>query len=201
MWLRARYTDGSRRTFGPYRPVLDLCEDSCDGETPDHRDEDATSLVGDSNPFTSSSTSHQTAPDVTNERCTFSGHLQEGCRALQTGDLDKAEEHFAAALKLVHVKDSNAEEHLKEAEPLNKLSDVYLRRGILSEDGGDFTKAAALCNAALVRAREEDRERIKRKIRNVTRLFCRHVLGTEQTVDIGTVEKHKLQLKEIREHV
>ncbi|XP_078595176.1 uncharacterized protein LOC144872668 isoform X2 [Branchiostoma floridae x Branchiostoma japonicum] len=195
MWLRARYTDGSRKTFGPYRPVLDLCEDSCDGETPDHRDEEA------SNPVASSSTSHQTAPGVTNKRGTYSAHLQEGCRALQTGDLDRAEEHFAAALKSVHVKDSNAEKHWKEAESLNKLSDVYLRRGIQSEDGGDFTKAAALCNAALVRAREGDRERIKHKIQNVTRLFVRHVMGTEQTVGIGTMEKHKLELKENREHV
>ncbi|CAH1266912.1 Hypp3631 [Branchiostoma lanceolatum] len=75
----------------------------------------------------------------------YKEHLQVGCRALQTGDLDKAEESFAAALKSVHVKGR----HREEAEPLYKLGDVYLKRGIQSKDGGDFTKAAALCNAAL----------------------------------------------------
>ncbi|XP_078660023.1 uncharacterized protein LOC144904759 [Branchiostoma floridae x Branchiostoma belcheri] len=79
----------------------------------------------------------------------YQDHLQKGCRALQTGDLDTAEQHFAAALKSVHVKYSKSEQHSKEAEPLYKLGDVYLKRGIKSKDGGDFTKAAALCNAAL----------------------------------------------------
>ncbi|CAH1248299.1 Hypp8103 [Branchiostoma lanceolatum] len=71
--------------------------------------------------------------------------LKEGCRALQTGDLDKAEHNFAAAVRTVHVKG----QHTKEAEPLYKLGKVYLKRGIQSRDGGNFTKAAALCNAAL----------------------------------------------------
>ncbi|XP_035680744.1 uncharacterized protein LOC118418805 [Branchiostoma floridae] len=75
----------------------------------------------------------------------YEEHLQDGCRALQTGDLDKAEQSFAAALKSVHVQG----QHKKEAEPLHKLGKVYLKRGIQSKDGGDFTKAAALCNAAL----------------------------------------------------
>ncbi|XP_035685699.1 uncharacterized protein LOC118422287 [Branchiostoma floridae] len=88
---------------------------------------------------------------------TYKKNLQEGCRALRTGDLDKAEENFAAALKAVSsyqfpelTTSAHAEgEHIKEAEPLYKLSEVYLKRGILSKDGSDFTKAAALCNAAL----------------------------------------------------
>ncbi|XP_078576586.1 uncharacterized protein LOC144862157 [Branchiostoma floridae x Branchiostoma japonicum] len=79
----------------------------------------------------------------------YQEHLQEGCRALHTGDLDRAEQHFAAALKSVHVRDSKADQYTIEAEPLYKLSYIYLTRGIQSKDGGDFTKAAALCNAAL----------------------------------------------------
>ncbi|CAH1226736.1 TTC28 [Branchiostoma lanceolatum] len=60
--------------------------------------------------------------------------------------LDRAEQHFAAVLKTVHI----LGQHREEAEPLYKLGDVYLKRGILSKDGSDFTKAAALCNAALL---------------------------------------------------
>ncbi|XP_035682496.1 uncharacterized protein LOC118419933 [Branchiostoma floridae] len=91
-------------------------------------------------------------PTRVDEDNVYEEHLQDGCRALQTGDLDKAEQSFAAALKSVHVNG----QHKKEAEPMYKLGDVYLKRGIQSKDGGDFTKAAALCNAALVRSRRED---------------------------------------------
>ncbi|CAH1233114.1 Hypp593 [Branchiostoma lanceolatum] len=75
----------------------------------------------------------------------YQENMQEGCKALETGDLDMAEQKLAAALKSAHVKD----QHVEEAESLHKLSGVYLKRGIQSKDGGDFTKAAALCNAAL----------------------------------------------------
>ncbi|XP_078687017.1 uncharacterized protein LOC144919438 [Branchiostoma floridae x Branchiostoma belcheri] len=125
--------------------------------------------------------------------------LQEGCR--QTGDLDTAEKHFAAALKAVHVKHPNTDQYKKEAEPLCRLSDVYLERGKKSKDGSDFTKAAALRNAALVRARTEDREGIKQTILQVSQLFVEHVLGIKQAVDPGDSEKHKLSLTESRKQV
>ncbi|XP_078614296.1 uncharacterized protein LOC144883578 [Branchiostoma floridae x Branchiostoma japonicum] len=122
--------------------------------------------------------------------------LQEGRRALQTGDLEKAEQNFAAALKSVHGKESS-----REVEPLLKLSDVYLKRGMLSKDGDDFTKAAALCNAALVRAKPEDHDDIKQTIQLTNQSFSKHVLGITQTVGIDDVDKHKTMLKEDRQQV
>eukprot|EP00058_Branchiostoma_floridae_P000460 XP_002585948.1 hypothetical protein BRAFLDRAFT_110561 [Branchiostoma floridae] len=122
--------------------------------------------------------------------------LQEGCRALQTGNLDKAEQNFAAALKSVHGKDSE-----KEVEPLLKLSDVYLKRGIQSKDGDDFTKAAALCNAALVRSKTEDQGGIKQKVQFITQSFVKHVLGIKQPVSIDDVDKHKTMLKDDRHQI
>ncbi|XP_078603404.1 uncharacterized protein LOC144877369 [Branchiostoma floridae x Branchiostoma japonicum] len=125
---------------------------------------------------------------------TYEEHLQDGCIALQTGDLDKAEQSFAASLKSVHVKG----EYGKEAEPLYKLGDVYLKRGIQSKDGGDFTKAAALCNAALVRSRRED---IEETIQEITQAFVKEVLNVEQNVESEDTEKHKLMLKADRDYV
>ncbi|XP_035692560.1 uncharacterized protein LOC118427030 [Branchiostoma floridae] len=126
----------------------------------------------------------------------ITGQLQEGCRALQTGDLDKAEQNFAAALKSVHGKDSK-----KEVEPLLKLSDVYLKKGLQSKDGDDFTKAAALCNAALVRSKTEDQGGIKQTIQLITQAFVQHVLGIKRTVGIDDVDKHKTMLKEDRHKI
>ncbi|XP_078608580.1 uncharacterized protein LOC144880328 [Branchiostoma floridae x Branchiostoma japonicum] len=124
----------------------------------------------------------------------YEEHLHDGSRALQTGDLDKAEQSFAAALKSVHVNG----QHRKEAEPLYKLGEVYLKRGIRSKDGGDFTKAAALCNAALVRSRRED---ISKAIQEITEAFVKEVLMIELKVDSDDTEKHKLMLKADREYV
>ncbi|XP_078663473.1 uncharacterized protein LOC144906773 [Branchiostoma floridae x Branchiostoma belcheri] len=135
---------------------------------------------------------------------TYNRHLQEGCRALQEGDLDQAEQSFAAALKSVHVKELNTDENWKEAEPLHKLSDVYLKRGMQSKDGGDFTKAAALCHAALSRSaklKKVDKEGIKHTILEITQSFLKGVLNIEQAVEIDDAEKHKSMLTEDRDFV
>eukprot|EP00058_Branchiostoma_floridae_P022620 XP_002608110.1 hypothetical protein BRAFLDRAFT_91412 [Branchiostoma floridae] len=124
----------------------------------------------------------------------YKENLQDGSRALQTGDLDKAEKSYAAAIKSVHVKG----QHRKEAEPLYKLGEVYLKRGIQSKDGGHFTKAAALCNAALVRLSRDDTEQI---IKEITHAFVKEVLKIEQKVDSDDTKKHKSMLKADRDYV
>ncbi|XP_019641724.1 PREDICTED: uncharacterized protein LOC109483181 [Branchiostoma belcheri] len=139
-------------------------------------------------------------PTLDNARV-YREQLQKGCRALQTGDLDTAEKHFAAALRAVHVKHSNADKYKKEAEPLCRLSDVYPERGKKSKDGSDFTKAAAIRNAALVRARTEDKKDIKQTILQVSQLFVEHVLGIKEVVNTSDSDKHKSILKKDREHV
>eukprot|EP00058_Branchiostoma_floridae_P011752 XP_002597240.1 hypothetical protein BRAFLDRAFT_66364 [Branchiostoma floridae] len=122
--------------------------------------------------------------------------LRMGSEDLQEGDLDKAERDFAAALKFVSRKGN-----WEETEPLCKLSDVYLKRGIQSKDGGDFTKAAALCNAALVRAKMGDQQVIKQTIQEITQLFVEHVLNIDGRIDVNKVDRHKLLLKENRDYV
>ncbi|XP_078585831.1 uncharacterized protein LOC144867648 [Branchiostoma floridae x Branchiostoma japonicum] len=218
------------KAVGLYRAALDRCEDSDGRETLKHRIKYADKVkrrrvkkqqkVGLSM-FNSSTTKSQATNDVIQQRngdgvdetqansekpqkdtdSDYTEQLQEGCRALQTGDLDTAEQNFAAALKAVHVKNSSTDEYKAEAKPLCKLADVYLERGMQSKDGSDFTKAAALCNAALVRAKIEDREGIKQTILRVNKLFIEHVFMVQNVVGIGDSENHKSILKKDRKYV
>eukprot|EP00058_Branchiostoma_floridae_P016692 XP_002602180.1 hypothetical protein BRAFLDRAFT_76868 [Branchiostoma floridae] len=145
-------------------------------------------------PFSTATSSDNTNDRMRRPHSAYEEHLQDGCKALQTGDLDKAEQSFAVALKSVHVKG----QHMEEVETLYMLGRVYLKRGIQSKDGGDFTKAAALCNAALVRS---SRENIEEAIKEITYAFVKEVLKIEQKVDSDDTEKHKLMLKADRGYV
>ncbi|XP_019631173.1 PREDICTED: uncharacterized protein LOC109475074 isoform X1 [Branchiostoma belcheri] len=207
-----------------YRAALDRCEDSDGREALRHRIKYAEKVKGKGAKAKKrletkhvqgtkggNDSLHTAPPSLAHETCdvmdrrkhesTYQEHMREGCRALQTGHLEMAEQSFAAALKSVHFKDSDADQQRQEAESMCKLSNVYLQKGIQSKDGGDFTKAAALSNAALVRSKNEDRDGIKQEIQKVTQSFVKHVLDIEQTVPLDDVERHKSILLECRGYV
>ncbi|KAI8497281.1 hypothetical protein Bbelb_252300 [Branchiostoma belcheri] len=129
----------------------------------------------------------------------YTDHLKEGDSSLARSDLDSAEQHFAAALQMIHIR---AQQYQREVEPLCKLGDVYSKRGQQTGDGGDFVKAAALYNAAI--ARSEDQvfnSNIEIGIKEVEKSFLRCILDKHSNVSQDDTEKHKKQLKEMRDQI
>ncbi|XP_019630676.1 PREDICTED: uncharacterized protein LOC109474756 [Branchiostoma belcheri] len=134
----------------------------------------------------------------------YSDHFKKGESSLARADLDSAEQHFAAVLKTVHVRDPTAQQYQREVEPLCKLGDVYSKRGQQTGEGGDFVKAAALYNAAI--ARSEDHVlsgNIGAGIREVEKSFIKCVLGVGLGFNVNqdNTERHKKQLKEMRDQI
>ncbi|XP_078616218.1 uncharacterized protein LOC144884640 [Branchiostoma floridae x Branchiostoma japonicum] len=129
----------------------------------------------------------------------YKDHLKKGDSSLTRADLDSAEEHFAAALKMVHVRDPTAQHYQREVEPLCKLGDVYSKRGQQTGDRGDFVKAAALYNAAM--ARSKDKVVISNITIAVKRVGCIFKLGIQGNVSQDDTDKHKKQLKEMRDQI
>ncbi|XP_078583747.1 uncharacterized protein LOC144866264 [Branchiostoma floridae x Branchiostoma japonicum] len=129
--------------------------------------------------------------------------LLKGESLLASADLDSAEEHFAAALKMVHVRDPTVQQYQREVEPLCRLGDVYRMRGEQTRDGGDFVKAAALYNAAIVRS--EDRVlngNIVTAVREIGNLFLQCIFKKDvHYVAHYNTEKNKEQLKEMRDQI
>ncbi|KAI8516939.1 hypothetical protein Bbelb_055200 [Branchiostoma belcheri] len=134
----------------------------------------------------------------------YKEHLKKGDFTLARLDLDLAEQHFGAALKMVHVRDSTAQQYQREVEPLCKLGDVYSKRGQQTGYGGDFVKAAALYNAAVARSEDQVLNGvIVNAIKEVETLFLKSVLGLPSNVIVNQddIEKHKKQLKEMRDQI
>ncbi|XP_019613615.1 PREDICTED: uncharacterized protein LOC109461677 [Branchiostoma belcheri] len=128
--------------------------------------------------------------------------MRKGYLALQKSDLDSAEQHFASALKLVHIRDPRAQQYKREVEPLCKLGDVYSKRGQQTGDGGNFVKAAALYNAAVARSEDQVLNgNIERAITEVEKSFLHCVLNTHSHLSQDNKERHKKQLKEMRDQV
>ncbi|XP_078581771.1 uncharacterized protein LOC144865099 [Branchiostoma floridae x Branchiostoma japonicum] len=136
------------------------------------------------------------------ETSLYNDHIKEGDSSLARADLDSAEQHFAAALKIVHVRDPTAQQYQREVEPLYKLGDVYSKRGQQTGDGGDFVKAAALYNAAKARSEDQVLNRnLARTSTEVERLLIKCILGIRCSVNQGDTEKDKKQLKEMRDQI
>eukprot|EP00058_Branchiostoma_floridae_P025592 XP_002611082.1 hypothetical protein BRAFLDRAFT_70431 [Branchiostoma floridae] len=132
----------------------------------------------------------------------YSDYLREGESTLAKADLHSAEQHFAAALKMVHLRDPTAQQYQREVEPLCKLGDVYSKRGQQTGDGGDFVKAAALYNAAIARSKDEALNgNIVVAIEESEKLFLRCILGIQYKVSQDESEKHKKQLNNMRDQV
>ncbi|XP_078574413.1 uncharacterized protein LOC144860842 [Branchiostoma floridae x Branchiostoma japonicum] len=133
----------------------------------------------------------------------YTDHLKEGDSSLARADLDSAEQHFAAALRAVHARDPTAKQYQREVKPLCKLGDVYSKRGQQTGDGGNFVKAAALYNVAI--ARSEDQvikgDMIVLAIKKVEKLFFKYIFGLHCNVSKDNTEKHKKQLKEMRDQI
>ncbi|XP_078575580.1 uncharacterized protein LOC144861513 [Branchiostoma floridae x Branchiostoma japonicum] len=132
----------------------------------------------------------------------YAYHLKEGDSSLAIEDLDSAEQHFAAALKVVHAKDPTAQQYQREVEPLCKLGDVYSKRGQQTGDGRDFVKAAALYNAAIARSEDQVLNcNIETSVKEAGKLFLKCILGIHSTLTQDNTETHKKQLKEMRDQI
>ncbi|CAH1239646.1 TTC28 [Branchiostoma lanceolatum] len=129
-------------------------------------------------------------------------HLKKGNSFLARADLVSAEQHFAAALKMVHVRDSTAQQYQREVEPLCKLGDVYRKRGQQTRDGGEFVKAAALYNAAIARSKDKVFNcNVVTAIKEVETSFLKSILGIQFNVSQDYTETHKKQLEEMRDQI
>ncbi|CAH1247187.1 KLC4 [Branchiostoma lanceolatum] len=126
----------------------------------------------------------------------YKDHLKKGESSLNRADLNSAEQHFAAALKAVHVPAPTAQQYQREVEPLCKLGDVYSKRGQQTGDGGDFVKAAALYNAAIA-SYLDDTENHKEQLKEMRDQIKLEMETIDEQLDPYVLEEDDPCVKEI----
>ncbi|XP_078614598.1 uncharacterized protein LOC144883814 [Branchiostoma floridae x Branchiostoma japonicum] len=126
----------------------------------------------------------------------YEDNLTAGARALADGNLDRAEEKFASALRLIH--DPNKPDRDKEAECLCRLGDIYVQRGKTTKEGRKFTQAAALYNAAMART-DTDKDKIKQSLQDTEQWFLQHTANVDvKPSPSDSAIRHQMRLEDMR---
>ncbi|KAI8513047.1 hypothetical protein Bbelb_096860 [Branchiostoma belcheri] len=126
----------------------------------------------------------------------YEKHLAAGDRKLTDGHLDLAEQEFAAALKVIH--DPNKTDRCKEVTCLCRLGDVYVQQGKTTKEGRNFTRAAALFNAAMARA-TSNKQKLKNRLREIEQWFLQYTanVGSRSILSVWA-SHHQERLEDIR---
>ncbi|CAH1256840.1 Hypp1730 [Branchiostoma lanceolatum] len=139
--------------------------------------------------------SSQTPKHVPDFR-SYEEYLIAGDRALTDGKLDLAERKFAAALNLIH--DPNQPDRHKENDCLCRLGDVYLQRGKTTKAGRNFTRAAALYNAAMART-DKNKHSVTERLREIEQCLLRYTANVDsKSFQSDQAIRHQTRLEDIR---
>ncbi|XP_035684835.1 uncharacterized protein LOC118421593 [Branchiostoma floridae] len=139
--------------------------------------------------------SSQTPKHVPDYR-TYEEHLTTGDRALTDGNLDLAEQKFAAALKIIH--DPNKPDRCREAECLCRLGDVYVRLGKRTKEGKKFTQAAALYNAAMART-DKIKDCVTKRLQETEKWLLQYTANANsKSIPSDQAVRHKKRLGDSR---
>ncbi|XP_019636413.1 PREDICTED: uncharacterized protein LOC109479010 [Branchiostoma belcheri] len=125
-------------------------------------------------PFSAAPSSDGTTCQV--DDISYRRYIQTAESDVRNGDLDAAEQNFAAALKLVH--DHDKPNKAKEADCLCRLGDVYVEQGKRTGEGRKFTQAAALYNASMART-DGDKQNMITRLQETERQFLRNTCNLD----------------------
>ncbi|XP_019643818.1 PREDICTED: uncharacterized protein LOC109484909 [Branchiostoma belcheri] len=115
---------------------------------------------------------------------------------VQTRVAGLTEESLEASYVHLLVESVTASDLLAEVEALKGLGDEYLRRGGVSRDTADFTRASTLYSAGLARCQDADNKvALQHRVRYSARLRTEEIKGTHKryerkTIEVQYVDKH-----------